>query len=267
MTDDAPQSSRVPVQQDNSLSEKASAPDQLHDEDSQSTVRKADALKFAGLIAVFAIMAAIVVALWPYLSDIFNEGGVDRLVERVQSAGPLGVLMLLGMQLLQIVVAFIPGEVVQMAAGVMYGPLLGALIILVGCVISSSIVYKLVDTLGAPFVQSMVSTEHLEKFHHFEATGKLDIIVFILFLIPAMPKDVFTYLVPLTDMPLKRFVILSNTARIPGILISTFIASGLAEGNVVSSVIVAVVAGAIAILAIVYRKQLMDKLAQGYPEE
>ena len=54
--------------------------------------------------------------------------------------------------------------------------------------------------LGAPFVQSMVPVQYLEKFRKFEKTGKLNIIVFILFLIPGLPKDVFTYLVPLTDM-------------------------------------------------------------------
>ena len=231
------------------------------------SAQKADILKFVGLIAVVVLSFAIVVLLWPYLADVFTEGGVDRLVERVQSAGPLGVLILLGLQLLQIIVAIIPGEVVQLAAGVMYGPWLGALVVLVGCVIASTIVYKLVDALGAPFVQSMVSTEHLERFHKFEATGKLDVIVFILFLIPAMPKDVFTYLVPLTDMPLKRFIWVSNIARIPGILISTFIASGFAEGNFISSIIIAVVAACIAIFAIVRRDWLMEKLSQGYPEE
>ena len=45
--------------------------------------------------------------------------------------------MLLGLQFLQVVVAFIPGEVVQVAAGMLYGPWLGSLIILFGCVISS----------------------------------------------------------------------------------------------------------------------------------
>ena len=75
--------------------------------------RHANALKFAGLIAFFAIMAIIVILAWPYITDVFSEGGVERLVERVRNAGPAGVFILLGMQFLQIVVAFIPGEVVH----------------------------------------------------------------------------------------------------------------------------------------------------------
>jgi len=218
---------------------------------------RANVFKFVGLVAFIAIMAVVVVLAWPYIADVFSEGGVDRLVERVQNAGPAGVLILLGMQFVQIVVAFIPGEVVQLAAGLMYGPWLGALIVLVGCVISSTIIYKLVHALGAPFVQSMVSTEHLEKFRSFEESGKLDIVVFILFLIPGMPKDVFTYIVPLTNMSYKKFITLTTIGRIPGVLASTYAASGFASGEFIGPIIVLVVLAIIAVLAIVFRDKIL----------
>ena len=219
---------------------------------------RATIFKFAGLIAFFLLVAVIVVVAWPYIADVFTEGGVDRLVERVRNAGPAGVLMLLGMQFLQVVVAFIPGEVVQLAAGLMFGPLWGALIILVGCALSSSIIYLLVHKLGAPFVQSMVSTEHLGKFKEFEKTGKLEIIVFILFLIPGLPKDVFTYLVPLTNLPLKKFIALTTVGRIPGVLASTYTASGLAEGQILGPVVVIGIVAIVAVFAIVFRDRIMD---------
>ena len=81
---------------------------------------RATVFKFAGLVAFVALMVVIMVVAWPYITDVFSEGGVERLVARVQNAGAAGVFMLLGMQFLQIVVAFIPGEVVQLAAGLMY---------------------------------------------------------------------------------------------------------------------------------------------------
>lgn len=214
--------------------------------------------KFAGLLAFVVLMVAIVVLAWPYIADVFSEGGVERLVERVQNAGAAGVLILLGMQFLQIIVAFIPGEVVQLAAGLMYGPWIGALIVLVGCVISSTVIYQLVHKLGAPFVQGMVSTEHLARFKEFEKTGKLDVIVFVLFLIPGMPKDVFTYIVPLTDMDYRRFILLTTIGRIPGVVGSTYAAAGFASGEVVGPVIVIGVLAIIAVLAVVFREKIMD---------
>ena len=233
----------------------------------QKTVRgrtfdRATLFKFAGLVAFIVLVAIIVAVAWPYIADIFSEGGVDRLVERVQNAGAAGVFIVLGMQFLQIAVAFIPGEVVQIAAGLMYGPLLGTLVILAGCVISSTVVYKLVHVLGAPFVQGMVSTEHLEKFRTFEASGKLDIIVFVLFLIPAMPKDVFTYIVPLTDMPYKKFIVLTTVGRIPGVLASTYAASGFASGKMAGSIAVVVIVAVLALVVVVFRDKIMDLLGK-----
>ena len=221
-------------------------------------VDRATVIKFVGLIAVLVIMAIVVVVMWPYIADVFTEGGVDRLVERVRNAGVGGVFILLGMQFLQIIVAFIPGEVVQLAAGLMYGPWLGTVIILIGCVISSAIIYKLVHALGAPFVQSMVSTEHLEKFRSFEKSGKLDVVVFVLFLIPAMPKDVFTYLVPLTDMKMGRFLTLATIGRIPGVLASTYVAHGLSQGDMVGPIVIVVVVAVIALIAVVFRDRIMS---------
>ena len=239
----------------------------LHDKAQQPTtvhghpMQMGDIFKFAGLIAFFAIMALLVYLLWPYFHELFEPGGLDRVINDVRSAGPVGFLILLGLQFLQIVVAFIPGEATQMAAGLIYGPWVGALIIFVGCVLSSAFIFVVVKRLGAPFVQKMVPTQYLEKFRKFEESGKLNITVFILFLIPGLPKDVFTYLVPLTDMSMRTFLILSNVGRIPGIVVSTYAASGLAEGRVLESVIIFAVLAAIAIVGILLRDKIMDVFA------
>ena len=209
--------------------------DKLHEKAEQEVevrghkMEKADIFKFVGLIAFFAIMVLIVVMLWPYFHELFEPGGLDRIINDVRGAGPVGFLILLGLQFLQIVVAFIPGEVVQIAAGLLYGPWIGALVILAGCVISSAFIFALVRKLGAPFVQSMVPVQYLEKFRKFEKTGKLNIIVFILFFIP-------------------------------GIVVSTYAADGLADGRLMESAIIFAVAAVIAVLGIVFRERIMKML-------
>ena len=210
----------------------------------------ADVLKFGGLVAFFAVMIIAVVLLWPLIGELFSEGGLERVTRDVREAGPAGFLILLAVQFLQIVVAFIPGEVVQVAAGMIYGPWVGALIIFIGCVISSAFIFVLVHKLGMPFVQAMVPEGALQKFRAFERTGKLNMLVFVLFLIPGLPKDVFTYLVPLTDMKLPTFVLLSNLARLPGIVLSTYAASGLATGDYAESIAIFAVTALIAVVAL-----------------
>lgn len=228
-------------------------------------LRKSNLIRLAGLVAFFLIVIVVLILVWPIMGRIFSQGP-EELVKEVRSAGAMGVLVLLGMQFLQIIVAFIPGEVVQIAAGMMYGPWLGTLIILVGCVLSSFIIYQLVHRLGQPFVEDMVSTEHLEKFRQFEKSGKLITIVFILFLIPGMPKDAFTYIVSLTNIPVKTFLTVTTIARTPGVFMSAYAASGFMEGNITSSIIILVVLGLIALLAIIFRDKIFA-LVRGNQED
>ena len=221
-----------------------------------------DLIKLGGLIAFFAVIVLIVVLAWPTVADIFEEGGLDLLIERMHEAGPRGVLILLGLQLLQVIVAFIPGEVVQVAAGMLYGPLGGTAVILLGVVIASSLVFQLVHVLGAPFVRSMVSDSFLEKFRAFEKSGKLNVIVFILFLIPGLPKDVFTYVVGLTDMKLGTFLLLSTLGRTPGVFVSSFAASSIMEGDFTTSAIMFGVLAVLAALGVIFRDRIMDRFGE-----
>ena len=225
-------------------------------------IKQSDLIKLVGLVVFIVLITAIVVAIWPTLSIVFEPGGVETLIELITSQGPLGVLILLGMQLLQIIIAFIPGEVVQIAAGMMYGPLWGSVVILVGCVLSSMVVYELVHKLGAPFVRSMVGEKQLLKFRQFELSGKFGVTVFILFLIPGFPKDVLTYIVPLSDMNLRTFLLLSTIGRTPGVIILTYAAAGLADGNIVTSVIIFVVAALIAIIVLLLRNRIIDAISR-----
>ncbi len=221
---------------------------------------KADLFKLAGLAVFFVLLAVVCVLIWPIVSGLTEPGGISRIVDRVQSAGPLGVLMLLGFQFLQIVVAFIPGEMVQIAAGMMFGTWGGAAIIFAGCVISSMFIYVVVSKLGAPFVQDMIPEKWMNKLRDLDESDKLDTIVFVLFLIPGLPKDVFTYLVPLTGMRMRDFVVLSNVGRLPGIIVSTMAADRLIEGHWVQGGVLFVVCAAIAVLAIIFHEKIFALL-------
>lgn len=234
----------------------------VSDRPALARLTKADLFKFGGLIAFFVLMAVVCMTIAPLILELTEPGGVERVVQDVRNAGPGGVLILLGMQFLQVVVAFIPGEVVQVAAGMMYGPWGGAAVVLVGCVISSAFVFFIVHKLGAPFVRAMIPEKWMGKLEDFEGTDKLDVMVFVLFLIPGLPKDVFTYLVPLTDMSMRNFLVLSTVGRIPGILMSTLAADGLMEGDIMRSVLLFLVAAGIAALAIVFHEKIMHAFAK-----
>lgn len=237
-------------------------PDPLSSEPKQHRTTHSDRVRLVGLIAFFAVMALIIALIWPYVGMIFEPDGLEKLLDQVRDAGWTGVLILEALQFLQVVVAFIPGEAVQIAAGMLYGPWWGALIILVGCIFSSAFIFVLVHKLGAPFVRDMVPEKYMTKFHEFEQSKKFVSVIFLLFLIPGMPKDVFTYITPLSDMKLKQFLLITNTARIPGIVISTYAADGLMEGRLVESIIMFVVLAIIAVIALVVYNKVSTKHAE-----
>lgn len=224
------------------------------------TLTRADLFKFASLVVFFIIMCIVCVFLYPMLKDFFEPGGINRVTSNIKEAGLAGVGTLLALQFLQMVIAFIPGEVTQIAAGLIYGPWWGAFIIALGCVISTAFIYELVNKLGAPFARAFVPEKALKQIIKLEKSPQFSLIVFILFLIPGLPKDVFTYIVPLTSMPLSRFLVLTTLGRLPGIVLSTYAAAGFSHGSWFESIAIFVVLGVLALIALVFGKQIMTSL-------
>ncbi|MDR2108772.1 MAG: VTT domain-containing protein [Coriobacteriales bacterium] len=218
----------------------------------------ADKLKFVGLLVFLLLIVLTGVLLMPHFAKLGTDEGRLQLIADINHAGIWGVLICLGLQFVQVVVAFIPGEVVQLAIGAIYGPVAGIFVTALGALISSAFIFFMVRKLGAPFVHAMVSSKHADKLRFFQETKRLDVIVFVLFLIPGLPKDIFTYLVPLTEMRATNFLILSTLGRLPGIAASAFIGDAAVQGNYVGAVVVAVVAGGLGILGIVFNRQIMN---------
>lgn len=141
----------------------------------------------------------------------------------------LSALLLIVICAAQVMVAFIPGEVVEIAAGYAFGPWLGALYCLIGITIGSITVIFITRKFGRAFVESLYPREKIDTLPILNSPGKMNFLVTLLFFIPGTPKDLITYAIGLTKMKIPAYVILTSLARLPSILIST--ASGGALGD------------------------------------
>ncbi len=186
------------------------------------------AVIFLALIAVIWGIAKLCSPITDMLSDPASQAQFE---EWVNSLGILGVGVMLLIQIAQIVIAFIPGEFVQVMAGVMYGTWGGLALCLVGCVFASAIIFALIRRLGRDFVVRFFGEEQLQKYDFLQDSSKLETLVFILFLIPGLPKDLLTYIVPLTPISMRNFLLLSTIGRIPGMVASTLIGSSVTDAN------------------------------------
>ncbi len=203
-------------------------------------------------------MALVTVLAWPYIKSLASPATQEKLRETVTAMGPWGVLALFGLQVLQIVVAFIPGEPVEILAGVMYGGVGGTAICIAGCVLASSMVFWITRRFGKPLVQKLFSQKKLDEFTFLQESKKQDMAVFILFLLPGTPKDLLTYLVGLSRMRLSRFLLLSNLARIPSLVSSTFLGQAASQGRWLTVGIIFAVTAVLGIAGILLKDRVMN---------
>ena len=171
----------------------------------------------AVLLGALLTVCAIPVAQW--LSTPENRSLVWQ---KIDALGPWGAVIFLVIQILQVVIAFIPGEPVELAAGLLYGTWGGLLICLTGILLGSSMIFAVVRRFGRPLVQRLVDEESIQKYAFLTDARKLDTLIFLMFLIPGTPKDTLNYLCPLTSISPVRFLVLSTFARIPSVISSTF---------------------------------------------
>ncbi|MBQ9080422.1 MAG: TVP38/TMEM64 family protein [Clostridia bacterium] len=132
-----------------------------------------------------------------------------------------GALILIAIAAVQVVLAFIPGELIEIASGYAFGMWGGAFICWAGIMLGSVVTLLLVKKFGRPFVEVFQSAKKLESISLLSDKKRRGALTFLLFLIPGIPKDFWTYIVGLTDMKLRDYIILTGIARFPSIIMST----------------------------------------------
>jgi uncharacterized membrane protein YdjX (TVP38/TMEM64 family) len=191
------------------------------------------------LIALFAAATLVLTIIFgPFIRDVRNPDYREAFSLWVKALGFKGTLILLGIQVLQIVVALIPGGPVQLIAGAAYGAWGGFAIIVIGCVFASSVIFLLVRKFGLPLLRRFFGEKDINTWMFLKDSSKVSRMVFILFLIPGTPKDLLTWLCPLTDLSLPLFVVLSTLARLPAILSTTIMGDSVIRGNWVLSLLI-----------------------------
>lgn len=179
----------------------------------------------------------------------------ELLTEYIDGFGAYSQLVFIAVRTLQTVVKVIPGEPVEIAAGLAFGTFGGLALCLVGTAVGSAIIVLLTRTLGMKFVTLFVSEEKLRSCALLKSSDRLYLLLFFFYLIPGTPKDIFTYAAALTDIKLWKFFVITGIARIPSIITSTMCGASLCQKNYLAA---AVIYGVTLMLSVagmlVYRK-------------
>jgi len=218
------------------------------------------------VIIFVAAMGLLSLIFWPYIEKLGSEEGRVAFKGWIDSLGFVGWLVTLGIQLLQIFVAFIPGEPVEVLLGFLWNPWGGMFTCLLGIFIGTLIIFLFVRKFGMKFVKKIVGTDDLSKYKFLSDKNKLEITVFILFFIPGTPKDALTYIVPLTPISPIKYILISTFARIPSIITSTFLGDSLAEGDWTLAIIIFAVTALISLAGIIIGNKFIEKKSQEHKD-
>ncbi|MBI4525898.1 MAG: TVP38/TMEM64 family protein [Deltaproteobacteria bacterium] len=191
--------------------------------------------------------------LWEELED--PSGRQERIRRFFFSLGPYSAAVFVLLQVLQVAAAPIPGELLGLAGGYLYGPGLGFFLSMVGLILGSWIAFELARTVGRPLVEKMVKKEFLKKFD-FLGTNAGATICFVLFLIPG-PKDYLCYLLGLSHMRLGVFLMMMVFGRIPGTALLTIQGTAIRSQNASTLVFVVAVSVVIVFFAYLYRGRVL----------
>lgn len=154
----------------------------------------------------------------PMLRFIENPGGFRAWVD---GHGIWGRIAFVGMMFFQVVVAIVPGEPLEIAAGYAFGFWEGTLLCQIGIFLGSLTVFLFVRNWGIRVVEVFFPREKILSSKLLRDRRKRDALAFILMFIPGTPKDILTYCAGLTDMPLGTWLLISTIARIPSVVTST----------------------------------------------
>ena len=177
----------------------------------------------------------------------------------VDAHGAWGKLAYMGMVILQVVVALIPGEPFEIAAGYAFGAVEGTLLCLIASALGSVCVFLLVRRFGQRLAEIFFSPEKLRSVRFLQASPKRDLLFLIVFMLPGTPKDLLCYFAGLTNIRFPVWLLICSLGRLPSIVTSAIGGNALGTKNYWGAILVFVITLAISAAGLLFYDRLCDR--------
>lgn len=192
-----------------------------------------------------SILAMVVFVLFCLFVTVFIGIPMVKLAKQpeafrawVDSFGIWGQLVFVGMVILQVIVALIPGEAIELAGGYAFGAVEGTFLCMIGIVIGSWLVFAAVRRVGPKLIEVFFPDREIKRLAFLKNPRKARVLTFILMTIPGTPKDLLSYFAGLTPLTTAQWLSIVTVARIPSLVSSTVSGAAAGEKNYLLAVIV-----------------------------
>ncbi|MEG0769674.1 MAG: VTT domain-containing protein [Ruthenibacterium sp.] len=216
--------------------------------------------QYAGAAFSLVVLAGLALFAVTYHRQIWllltQQSARDTFVAMVRGSGFTGLAAFLGLQVLQVVIAVIPGEPVELMGGALYGTWGGLAACMAGLFIGSAAVYFVIRLMGA----SSMDASLLHKYRFLRDDTHVYYFLFLLYFIPGTPKDILLYIGPFLPVRPAAFFAIAMLARIPSVLTSTYAGANLISGDWRTSLAVFAVTGVLALLGIWQQENILRLL-------
>lgn len=215
-----------------------------------------------GVIVLITALLCIVVAK-PLFACVGDEEKLRAFGETfrawVNDRWLIGRVVFVLLIMVQVVIAVIPGEPFEFAAGYAFGWLEGTVLCLIGIVLGSAVIFLLVRRFGKPFVNLFFPDKQLDDLRFLQNGSRVSIVTFFLMFLPGTPKDLLSYAAGLTKMKLVTWLLIVFVARIPSVITSTLSGDALNGNKVVLTVVIYAVTLLLSGLGLLAYKRYLKK--------
>lgn len=215
-------------------------------------------------IILLIIIIGLPLYIWLCHGDIVRHwNSVDDVVSFLEKYETVSIFVYIMLQIIQVVISVIPGQVFQMAAGYLYGFWPALIYAMTGAIAGTAISFMLAKLLGRDFLHIIFGEEKISYYIERLNSKRVYVIVFLIYLIPGIPKDMVSYAAGVSEIKFRPFIILSAVGRIPGMVGSLLMGTMLEEEKFGFAIGIGIFAVIACVFCIIYRErilQLMDKI-------
>jgi uncharacterized membrane protein YdjX (TVP38/TMEM64 family) len=217
---------------------------------------------YLALIGFPLFFITLIILFWVFRSELmgfFDDR--EGLRAWVLGWGSAGFLAFILVQAFQVVLFMVPGEVVQVAGGWIFGLWQGSLISIAGIGLGSLVNFSAGRLLGRPFVVSLFGEAKVGEMEGVAQSGKAAAGFFLLFVIPGIPKDILCYIAGITRLRFGTFLAISLVGRLPGIIGSSWMGAAAQEGDWTLALIILGFATLLFVIGLMNREKIIARLS------
>lgn len=211
------------------------------------------ARRWLTLTLILVVVVALAALIWPYISFLTDREELQRIVV---DSGPWAPLVFMFLQMLQVVIAPLPGTVISLAGGYIFEAVWATLYAMIGTTVGFWIVFVVSKRYGRRVMRYFVPADKIAKYDRIASSKGAFAFISVGFLFPFIPDPVLGYVAGTTPIPTRVLMVISLLMRFPGIAMTSTVGSQFGQGNYTTVVVMLTVLLVVLVLGVIFYKQI-----------